>query len=58
MMAEPISISIGGNSHWGVALSDNDAAPDNDDIAISADVELHFDGSTVLDSGFEVGVHF
>jgi outer membrane protein OmpU len=56
MMAEPISISVGGNSHWGVAIVDNDATPNNDDIAIANDVELNFTGSTVLDSGLEVGV--
>ncbi len=56
MMAEPISISVGGNSHWGVAVVDNEAATDNDDIAISNDVELRFAGSTVLDSGVEVSV--
>ena len=56
MMAEPISISVGGNSHWGVAIVDNDAAANNDDIALSNDVELSFTGSTVLDSGLEVGV--
>ena len=56
MMAEPISLSLGGNSHWGVAVSDNDATPDNDDISIANDVEIHFKGSTVLDSGIEIGV--
>ncbi len=56
MAAEPISLSVGGNSHWGIAVSDNDAATENDDIAISADVEINFKGSTVLDSGLEVGV--
>ncbi len=58
MMAEPISISVGGNSHWGIAVVDNDAAADNDDIAISNDVELKFKGSTVLDSGVEIAVNF
>ena len=57
MMAEPISISVGGNSYWGVAVVDNDAAEDNDDIAISNDVEISFKGSTVLDSGVEVAVN-
>ena len=42
MMAEPISLSIGGNSHWGIAVVDNEAADANDDIAISNDVEIHF----------------
>ncbi len=56
MMAEPISISIGGNSHWGVAIVDNEAAANDDDIAISNDVELNFGGSTVLDSGIEIGI--
>ena len=57
MMAEPISISVGGNSHWGVAIVDNEATSDtSDDIALSNDVELRFAGSTVLDSGIEVGV--
>ncbi len=62
-MAEPISITVGGNSHWGVAIVDNDLDgtdaekhPETDDIAISNDVELQFKGSTVLDSGVEVGV--
>ncbi len=57
MMAEPISISIGGNSHWGVAVVDNEADGNTtDDIAISNDVELQIKGSTVLDSGVEVGI--
>ena len=67
MAAEPISITVGGNSHWGIAVVDNDldgkgtdadgeALPETDDIAISNDVELRFAGSTVLDSGVEVGV--
>ena len=56
MMAEPISLSIGGRSHWGVAVFDNEAAPDDDDVRISNDVLLTFAGSTVLDSGVEVAV--
>ncbi len=56
MMAEPISLSVGGNSHWGVAVSDNEATPNNDDISITNDVEIRFAGSTVLDNGVEVGV--
>ena len=61
MAAEPISITVGGNSHWGVAVVDNemdtaDGNGETDDIAISNDVELKFSGSTVLDSGVEVGV--
>ena len=57
MMAEPISISIGGNSHWGIAVVDNEADADTtDDIAISNDVELQIKGSTILDSGVELGV--
>ncbi len=56
MMAEPISLSVGGNSYWGIAIVDNDAMPNNDDVALSNDVELNFTGSTVLDSGLEVGV--
>ena len=56
MMAEPITLTIGGNSHWGVAIVDNEAMDNSDDIAISNDVELKFHGSTVLDSGIEVGV--
>ena len=61
-MAEPISITVGGNSYWGIAVVDNDLDgtnaknPETDDIAISNDVELKFSGSTVLDSGVEVGV--
>ncbi len=57
MMAEPISLSIGGNSHWGIAIVDNEATSDaTDDVAFSNDVELRFAGSTVLDSGVEVGI--
>ncbi len=57
MMAEPISLSVGGNSHWGIAIVDNEANSDtNDELALSNDVELRFAGSTVLDSGIEVGV--
>ena len=55
MMAEPISISVGGRSMWGVAIVDSDAA-NKDDVAISNDVLLVFKGSTVLDSGLEVGM--
>ncbi len=59
MMAEPISLSVGGNSHWGIAIVDNDMDKDTtDDVAFSNDVELRFSGSTVLDSGIEVGVRF
>ena len=58
---------MGGNSHWGIAIVDNDLdgkgtdsdgemLPETDDLAISNDVELKFSGSTVLDSGLEVGV--
>ncbi len=56
MMAEPISLSVGGRSMWGVAIVDSDANPNNDDVAISNDVHLVFSGSTVLDSGLEVSV--
>ena len=56
MMAEPISLSVGGRSHWGVAIYDNEAAPDDDDVRISNDAQLEFTGSTVLDSGVEVAV--
>ncbi len=57
MMAEPISLTIGGNSHWGISVVDNEAEADaKDDIAISNDVELQFKGKTILDSGIEVGV--
>ena len=56
MMAEPISLSIGGRSHWGVAVFDNEAAPNDDDVRISNDVLLTFSGSTVLDSGIEVAI--
>ena len=56
--AEPISLTIGGNSHWGMAIVDNEARDDIDDLAISNDVELQLRGSTVLDSGVEVGVRF
>ncbi len=57
MMAEPISLSVGGNSHWGIAVVDNEVDSDTtDELVISNDVELRFAGSTVLDSGVEVGV--
>ncbi len=56
MMAEPISLSVGGRSMWGVAIVDSDTQADKDDIAISNDILLVFTGSTVLDSGLEVGV--
>lgn len=56
MMAEPVSLTIGGNSHWGIAVVDNEAKDDPDDVALSNDVELRFHGSTVLDSGVEIGV--
>ena len=57
MTAEPISLTMGGNSHWGIAVVDNEATSDTtDDMVISNDVELQFKGSTVLDSGVEVGV--
>ena len=56
MMAEPISLSVGGRSHWGVAMYDNEARQDDDDIRISNDAQLEFTGSTVLDSGVEVAV--
>ena len=56
MMAEPISISVGGRSHWGLSVRDNEAAAMADDFAISNDVQLSFKGSTVLDSGLEVAV--
>ena len=58
MAAEPISLTIGGNSHWGMAVVDNEASTTTDDIAISNDVELSLSGSTVLDSGVEVAVRF
>ncbi len=56
MMAEPISLSVGGRSMWGVAVVDSDAEDNKNDIAISNDVLLVFKGSTVLDGGLEVGV--
>jgi outer membrane protein OmpU len=56
MMAEPISLTIGGNSHWGLAVVDDESSDNTDDIAISNDVELQFHGSTVLDSGIEIGI--
>ena len=50
-MAEPISLTIGGKSHWGIAIVDNEADADTkDDVAISNDVELKFHGKTILDS--------
>ncbi len=55
-MAEPISITIGGRSLHGVAVVDNDARQNMDDVVISNDVQLDFKGSTVLDSGVEVSV--
>ncbi|MCY4500218.1 MAG: porin [Alphaproteobacteria bacterium] len=56
MMAEPISLSVGGRSHWGVAVFDDEATQDRDDLQISNDALLVFSGSTVLDSGVEVAV--
>ena len=56
MAAEPISLTIGGRSHWGVAVFDNEAKPNNDELRISNDALLTFSGSTVLDSGIEVGM--
>ena len=56
MMAEPISISVGGVSRWGIAIVDSDARRTDDDLVISNDVELGFAGSTVLDNGLEVGM--
>ncbi len=56
MMAEPISLTIGGRSMWGVAMVDNEAKDNKDDLAISNDVRIVFKGSTVLDSGLEVGM--
>jgi hypothetical protein len=41
---------------WGVAIVDSDANDNKNDIAISNDVLLVFKGSTVLDSGLEVGM--
>ena len=55
-MAEPISLTIGGRSHWGVALFDDEAAGERDDVQISNDALLTFSGSTVLDSGVEVSI--
>lgn len=57
-MAEPISLSIGGRSMWGVAIVDSDAEANanKDDLAISNDVLLVFKGSTVLDNGLEVAM--
>ena len=55
-MAEPISLSIGGRSMWGVAIVDRDTDPNNDDVAISNDVHIVFSGSTVLDNGLEVAM--
>ena len=56
MAAEPISLTIGGRSHWGVAVFDNEAKANDDDLRISNDALLTFTGSTVLDSGLEVGM--
>ena len=56
MAAEAISLEIGGRSMWGVAVVDNEAEDKKDDLAISNDVQLVFKGSTVLDSGIEVGM--
>ncbi len=55
-MAEPISLTIGGRSMWGVAVVDNEAEDNMDDLAISNDVRIVFKGSTVLDGGLEVGM--
>lgn len=56
MMAEPLSLSIGGRSHWGVAIFDDEAAGERDDAQISNDALLTFAGSTVLDNGVEVSI--
>ena len=56
MMAEPISLSVGGRSHWGVAVFDDEANQSRDDAQISNDALLTFSGSTVLDSGIEVAI--
>ena len=56
MMAEPISLSVGGRSHWGVAVFDDEANQNRDDLQISNDALLVFSGSTVLDTGVEVAV--
>jgi hypothetical protein len=56
MMAEPISLSIGGRSHHGVAIVDNDAQANRDDVVISNDVQLTFIGSTTLDNGINVSM--
>lgn len=54
MEAQPISITVGGRSHHGIAVIENDALQNHDDVAISNDVQIDFKGSTVLDSGIEV----
>ena len=66
MMAEPISISIGGHSTWGAAILGGDTVKD-DEIGVKEgetgirtfnSMKVTFAGSTVLDNGLEVGVNY
>ena len=63
--ADPISLSLGGYSYWGLSFADYDdpafdegGASARDDLSIHSDTEVHFKGSTVLDNGLEVAVRF
>ena len=59
MMAEPISISIGGHSTWGAALLGGDTVSGTDTgIRTFNSMKVTFAGSTVLDNGLEVGVNY
>ena len=66
MMAEPISISIGGHSTWGAALLGGDTVKDGEigvkdgetGIRTLNNMKVTFAGSTVLDNGLEVGVNY
>ena len=59
MMAEPISISIGGSSTWGAAILGGDTVSNGDTgIRTFNSMKVTFAGSTVLDNGLEVGVNY
>ena len=59
MMAEPISISIGGHSTWGAAILGGDTVkPTETGILTFNSMKVTFAGSTVLDNGLEVGVNY
>ncbi len=61
MMAEPISISIGGHSTWGAAILGGDPVSNvatDTGIRTFNSMKVTFAGSTVLDNGLEVGVNY